>query len=445
MTEDERRLFVAKERQERAVATLIQLHRLEALYNYTTDETSDQLKECDGDIPVVNSKNYEGQHNSFAGMQSEGSTELLNSTRSILCTSAPVVITNSINPSAMGSSKADSGPHYTAVASPQSATPPLKMCRHVNADDGPIDDSVPADSVERVAGQIAAAVVEPSLLVNDADSSRSAADLSLLPKSEVDTVMARRAVESCPLASARYRYIDRIMQAKGVLRVCVNCSFEDLMLDHEISSLAKQLSYCYLTLRRDEKCAIQMHLTSLDIDSKLHSAVMHHGHHLWKCHSHSDLFFEVFKDEDIIVLTPDAETELSNALDLTKVYVIGGLVDKSVSKNQSAQQAARFQLQSRKLPLRKYSSQCINSVLNVNHVFDILNNVHQTGNWREAIENVLPNRKTATLSRFARREKQSCGVTPNHQRNVVKVARESEWKGDRSYEVDMTSILEECS
>lgn len=58
----------------------------------------------------------------------------------------------------------------------------------------------------------------------------------------------------------------------------------------------------------------------------------------WPMTFHKECVEEVFKPEEIIYFSPDAEEEIET-IDPSKVYVIGGLVDRSISKvwiNQSS-------------------------------------------------------------------------------------------------------------
>mmetsp|Transcript_61506 Transcript_61506/g.150541 ORF Transcript_61506/g.150541 Transcript_61506/m.150541 type:complete len:418 (+) Transcript_61506:101-1354(+) len=120
----------------------------------------------------------------------------------------------------------------------------------------------------------------------------------------------------------------------------------------------------------------------------------------------------------MVYLTSDATTTLRE-LDDTKIYIIGGIVDRNKSKRAAIDRAETLGISTAKLPLEEfyeshpeYKMKGSTKVLAVNHVFDILLRVHRYGgnDWDRALEEVLPSRKqeknkTTVSSKVADKDK----------------------------------------
>merc|ERR1719174_3307450 len=107
----------------------------------------------------------------------------------------------------------------------------------------------------------------------------------------------------------------------------------------ELTSLAKQLSLSY-TVIRDLRSPIQLHITSLHPDNPGLYALEKIGFHKWLVHTHTESVWELFESEHLVILSPDAEMDLD---DVRKdcIYVIGGLVDRVIKRNESRKQAEK--------------------------------------------------------------------------------------------------------
>ncbi|OAO18061.1 tRNA (guanine-N(1)-)-methyltransferase [Blastocystis sp. ATCC 50177/Nand II] len=105
----------------------------------------------------------------------------------------------------------------------------------------------------------------------------------------------------------------------------------------------------------------------------------------------------VFAPSELVYLSPDGAQSLQQ-VDSAKVYVVGGFVDRSVNKNQSAMRASLLEVPSVRLPIKEYYPECSNPILNVNTVVEILIAVGETGDWRTSLVNAIPQRKVQHLS-----------------------------------------------
>ncbi|CAK9044145.1 unnamed protein product [Durusdinium trenchii] len=158
---------------------------------------------------------------------------------------------------------------------------------------------------------------------------------------------------------------------RGRPRVVVNCSFDQSMDVRELTSLAKQIQLAY-TQARNMGSKVQLHLTSLGPENRAWRGLEAQGVRGWKMHLHEKSVWEVFAEEarsgKLVILTPDADEELVDVSD-EEVYVIGGIVDRSVKKMQSLAQAQEFGAQKlRKLPLKSFGPKGCCPVLNVDCV-----------------------------------------------------------------------------
>ena len=82
---------------------------------------------------------------------------------------------------------------------------------------------------------------------------------------------------------------------------------------------------------------------------------------------HEESIEKVFTPEEMVYFSPDATEEIES-IDPSKVYIIGGLVDRSIVKvvlivlydhqNQSFLRAQQLGVHAVKLPLLKYYPEC---------------------------------------------------------------------------------------
>jgi len=190
---------------------------------------------------------------------------------------------------------------------------------------------------------------------------------------------------------------DKLPKIKSSFQVCIDCSFEGLMTTKEINSLSNQIRYCYAYNRRNpHPCALTV--TSLGGET-LANLQKVSGFDEWvlRAFSQSDKPVpEVFKDriQDVVYLTSDSDNVI-NDLDDSKIYIIGGIVDRNRLPETAIRRATEWGLQTAKLPLAEHLAKMKSSkVLTCNHVFEILLKYRMFDkNWEKALLEVLPSRK----------------------------------------------------
>jgi tRNA (guanine9-N1)-methyltransferase len=183
--------------------------------------------------------------------------------------------------------------------------------------------------------------------------------------------------------------------------VCVDCSFEKDMVSKEVNSLAIQLRYIYSANKRSEQ---PLSLVFSDVDQN--GAMIRHlknvsGFEEWESYGLNitpSPIEQVFQDRlsDLVYLTSDAPTVLDK-LEPTKVYIIGGIVDRNRLRGAALGRATQLNITTRRLPIMEHlKSMASTKVLTCKHVFDLLLGVRDNdGDWRKALVDVLPSRKDA--------------------------------------------------
>ena len=108
--------------------------------------------------------------------------------------------------------------------------------------------------------------------------------------------------------------------------------------------------------------------------------------------------------KEFVYLSPDAEEELNDVSE-DKIYIIGGIVDRTVIQNLSLNRIislknddnCEIKIVAKKLPLIKYIKDVKNTVLNINTVVEILSLYadmdEDKKDWKTVFEKALPKRK----------------------------------------------------
>ncbi|XP_078425478.1 tRNA methyltransferase 10 homolog A-like isoform X1 [Cetorhinus maximus] len=197
--------------------------------------------------------------------------------------------------------------------------------------------------------------------------------------------------EACE-ESARKRFKRDVTPSN--LRVALDCSFDSLMVLKDVKKLHKQIQRCYAENRKAAH-PVKMYLTSHSGQLKKNMDENDKGWVNWKGITvTSEHFSEAMKKEELVYLTSDSPNVL-NDLDVTKAYIIGGLVDHNHHKGLTYNKALELGITHAQLPLGNYVKMDSRKVLTVNHVFEIILAYLEKQNWQEAFFTVLPQRKGA--------------------------------------------------
>ncbi|KAF2456817.1 guanine-1-methyltransferase-domain-containing protein [Lineolata rhizophorae] len=209
-----------------------------------------------------------------------------------------------------------------------------------------------------------------------------------------------------------------------------DCSFDDLMGDKEMKSLALQLTRSYSDNRH---ARFKAHLAISSFGGKLKErfdTVLAKQHQSWKgIGFYAEDFEAVTKktdgwmrqkpnggtllgalrksqtqheesndlgDGEVVYLTSDSDAVLEE-LKPYSTYIIGGLVDKNRHKGLCYRRAMEKGVKTAKLPIGEFLEMNSRSVLAINHVSEIMLKWLDLGDWGQAFMEVIPRRKGGVL------------------------------------------------
>ena len=176
--------------------------------------------------------------------------------------------------------------------------------------------------------------------------------------------------------------------------VIIDCGWDDgMMTDKEILSLTQQIMYSYSVNKKAKRpvklCVYGVNQRQIELLRNLP------GFDSWYIRLSSEPMVK-FNDilERGVYLTADTE----NVLDLqcgstNDILVIGGIVDRNRYKNATVLKAEAIGMRAAQLPIGELMKMKSSKVLAVNHVFEILTEFFDHGDWPRALEKVIPDRK----------------------------------------------------
>jgi tRNA (guanine9-N1)-methyltransferase len=195
------------------------------------------------------------------------------------------------------------------------------------------------------------------------------------------------------------------------LKVIVDCSYSDKMANKELSRLAQQIGRCYALNKLYSK-PVYLTVCNLDVESNFYRELcrMNDGfarYHLKTTNKSILELHAAVNMSSIVYLSPDAP-ELLEHLDEKTVYVIGGLVDETVSKKVTFDKCKELKIRTCSLPIEKYMKRktcssdldqklprtyTYNKILTINQVFEILADYYENKDWPRALARGVPKRK----------------------------------------------------
>lgn len=185
---------------------------------------------------------------------------------------------------------------------------------------------------------------------------------------------------------------NKVDPEKSKISIAVDLSFDDLMVEKDLSSCASQLMRIY-TANRRSTVPIPIHFTSLKEGSPMYQQMTKiGGFHSWDIKIHEKSYLELFDKEKIVYLTSESDNVL-DVLEEGVCYIIGGLVDHNKKKGLTHGLATKEGIRTAKLPLTENLIIKTRQVLTVNHVGEIMINVSNGKSWKEVFKEILPARK----------------------------------------------------
>lgn len=182
------------------------------------------------------------------------------------------------------------------------------------------------------------------------------------------------------------------------LNVCIDLSYESEHSDKEKRSLCKQLQLSYSLLKR-LPVPIHLHITSLGtLSDQTRAMIQTQGINGWKVDRHDQVPSEIFPKERLIYLSPDAEQALES-FDESSVYVVGGIVDRSVRKACTLNRASEENVKVMRLPIQEYMPGRSSHILNIDAVIHTICKFSEEKDWMKTFLETMPLRKQSTVSK----------------------------------------------
>lgn len=173
------------------------------------------------------------------------------------------------------------------------------------------------------------------------------------------------------------------------VKVCIDLSFNDLNSPREQRSLVKQCTLAYAAVRNSAH-GVALHISSLqgDVGDSLDKV----GIEQWHIQRHASSAIDVFGRDSIVVLSPDAD-DILQEFDPTKVYIIGGIVDRTVCSNLTLDRASEQGVVSLRLPVKEFFPQAQSHVINIDQVVSLFCFFQETKDWKLSMERAMPVRR----------------------------------------------------
>ncbi|KAH0986049.1 hypothetical protein GBA52_013226 [Prunus armeniaca] len=191
----------------------------------------------------------------------------------------------------------------------------------------------------------------------------------------------------------RERNTERLSRAKECgQKIVIDLEFSHLMTPAEINSLVQQIMYCYAVNKR---CREPGHLWLTGCKGEMGTQLKRlPGFDNWIIEKEDRSYMEALEDEkrNLVYLTADSENVVDD-LDSSKIYIVGGLVDRNRWKGITMKKAEEQGIQTAKLPIANYLNMSSSQVLTVNQVIEILLKFLETKNWKDSFFQVIPQRK----------------------------------------------------
>ncbi|PPD66998.1 hypothetical protein GOBAR_AA25362 [Gossypium barbadense] len=221
--------------------------------------------------------------------------------------------------------------------------------------------------------------------------------LAALPEDErlklIDSRKELRRERMEKRSEERGQKIQRLTQAKETgQNIVVDLEFSHLMTHSEIHSLVQQIMYCYAV---NGRCSSPAHIWLTGCEGEMETQLQRlPGFDKWIIEKENQSYIKAFSDrkDDLVYLTADSETVL-HELDPTKVYIVGGLVDRNRWKGITMKKAEEQGIHTAKLPIGAYMKMSSSQVLTVNQVIEILLKFLETKDWKDSFFQVIPQRK----------------------------------------------------
>lgn len=202
--------------------------------------------------------------------------------------------------------------------------------------------------------------------------------------------------------------LERVREAMvgSRLRVAVDCSWGETQSAKQNIKLVSQVRLMH-RYNMSAEFPARIYLTGLQEGGKIWQEVHRQAANGWDSLLLAGMtslpHTQYFDWNEIVYLSPDSPQTLT-AVDPTKVYIIGGLVDDSITRGLSLKKAEQEGVVSMKLPVMDYMNMHDNnsnlSILCLNQVLGILLDITAGRDWVQALASHVPRRKALIKPNF---------------------------------------------
>ena len=182
------------------------------------------------------------------------------------------------------------------------------------------------------------------------------------------------------------------------LRVAIDLSFGAGMNQKEHKSLAHQIIRA-CGAASNHPSPVALHLSAVALATEAEFECLPPAAHLdaWQRDGKIELLqppaCELWPADETIWLSPDAEDVLEAPLSSECVYVIGGLIDRTIRKGASLQRAKDSGARAYRLPIREHAPRSdIHPILSLPSMVQILADVYGGATWPQALQAGVPKR-----------------------------------------------------
>jgi tRNA (guanine9-N1)-methyltransferase len=148
---------------------------------------------------------------------------------------------------------------------------------------------------------------------------------------------------------------------------------------------------------------VHLRITSYDHLNTVGVGLKSQGMLGWKVDVHPEAPWDLFPKDDIIMLSPDAE-EVVESFDQDKVYIIGGVVDRTIKKACTLNCAYAQDIRVLRLPIKEYVPDHQSHVLNIDTIVSIICTYNETLDWLKTFEICIPKRKLTKGGKLQRKK-----------------------------------------
>ncbi|KAL2629764.1 hypothetical protein R1flu_014450 [Riccia fluitans] len=174
----------------------------------------------------------------------------------------------------------------------------------------------------------------------------------------------------------------------------IDLEFCHLMTPEEIVSLIQQVMYSYAANGKAEHPG---RLTLTGIQGQIKESLERiSGYGNWLLQKEERSYMDVFQDrtQDLVYLTADSPNLLEE-IDPSKIYIIGGLVDRNRHKSITLKKAEEQGIATAKIPVGDHLKMRGSQVLTVNQVMELMLGFQSHKDWKRTLNLVVPLRRRA--------------------------------------------------